>query len=166
MKYYPISKKWRKIKPHLEDKIVADTLVADFNKFTYGTWRRDFLHGMKPHEFEGCDWWLDHRGRFPQYWYYVKHAACHWLVNFNLEVAKRVEPKKQWRIVTSREHSTVWDGEETLFDFNFLALGVPPDEAWKLANKKHLKPGKHLITHVAEFYIDRVERERMNININ
>ena len=31
------------------------------------------------------------------------------------------------------KHSTVWDGDETLFDINFLAMGIPPDEAWRLA---------------------------------
>jgi hypothetical protein len=55
---------------------------------------------------------------------YVKHAACHWLVNFALELAQHVEPNRAWRIITSQEHSTVWDGKDTLFDFNFLALGV------------------------------------------
>ena len=33
-----------------------------------------------------------------------------------------MEPKKEWRIITSRIHSTVWDGEHTLFDLNGLAL--------------------------------------------
>jgi hypothetical protein len=26
----------------------------------------------------------------------------------------------------------VWDGAETLFDIIFLALGVDPDEVWRL----------------------------------
>lgn len=44
--------------------------------------------------------------------------------------------------MTSEKHSTVWDGKETLFDFNFLALGVPPDECFAMANERHLAPGK------------------------
>jgi hypothetical protein len=37
-------------------------------------------------------------------------------------LAQLVEPKKEWRIVTSLIHSTVRDGEYTLFDLNGLAL--------------------------------------------
>jgi hypothetical protein len=46
--------------------------------------------------------------------------------------------------VTAQKHSTVWDGAETLFDINFLALGVDPDEAWRLASKdgRVLKVGR------------------------
>ena len=66
----------------------------------------------------------------------MKHAACHWLVNFNRQLAIRAEPKEAWRIVTSKEHSTVWDGDETLFDMNLLALGVDADEAWRMARQK------------------------------
>jgi hypothetical protein len=29
-------------------------------------------------------------------------------------------------------------GDDTLFDFNFLALGVPPDEGWRLARRKRI----------------------------
>ena len=43
-------------------------------------------------------------------------------INFNLTLAQLAEPKKEWRIVTSLIHSTVWDGEHTLFDLNGLAL--------------------------------------------
>ena len=54
-------------------------------------------------------------------------------------------------IVTTRKHSTVWDGAETLFDINFLALGVDPDEAWELAGSgnRQLKIGVELRCHVA-----------------
>jgi hypothetical protein len=154
MRYYPISKKWGKIKPHINSEEVQNVLVADFNKYTYGRWRKKFEAGMTPHEFESCDWWCDHKGRIPQYWQYVKHAACHWLVNFNLELAKKVAPNKKWRIVSSQEHSTVWDGEETLFDFNFLALGVEPNEAFELAKKENnfLKEGERLEVYEAEYY--------------
>ena len=44
------------------------------------------------------------------------------LVNFNLILAQLAEPKKEWRIVTSQLHSTVWDGELTLFDLNGLVF--------------------------------------------
>ena len=43
---------------------------------------------------------------------------CHWLVNFSLRLAERVDPDRPWRIITSDSHSTVWDGYDLLFDFN------------------------------------------------
>lgn len=155
MKYFPIQKKWAKIKPFINDKEVQKVLVRDFNKFTYGRWHQEFKAGMKPTEFESCDWRCNtgKRGRQPEYWDYVKHAACHWLVNFNLKLAMLVEPTKQWRIVTSDNHSTVWDGEDTLFDFNFSALGVDVNEAWTLADQdgRHLKPGKQMRVYYSEW---------------
>lgn len=154
MNYYPIQKRWRNIKPHIENKEVQRLLVRDFHKYIFGRWNKPFLKGMKPHDFENCDWWLDHRGRMPEYWNYVKHAACHWLVNFNLALARVVEPHKKWRIITSQKHSTVWDGEETLFDFNFLALQVDPNEAFELAmqDKKMLPEGKYKRVYFAEHW--------------
>jgi hypothetical protein len=144
MEYYPLVKRWQKIKPHLSDETVQNILVRDFNKYTIGRWGRPFDKGMLPRYFETCDWDLFRRGRRPEFWNYVKHAACHWLVNFNLELAIRVEPEKEWRILASDKHSTVWDGKDTLFDFNFTALQVDPNEAFELANKKELKPKQRL----------------------
>jgi hypothetical protein len=31
-------------------------LVRDFNKFTYGWWRQEFLSALMPHQLESCDW--------------------------------------------------------------------------------------------------------------
>lgn len=151
MEYYSIQKKWKKIKPIIQNEEVQKVLICDFNKYTYGRWEKIFERGMTPHEFESCDWWCDHKGRMPEYWNYVKHAACHWLVNFNLVLAQLVEPEKKWRIVTSQKHSTVWDGENTLFDFNFSALGVDPKEAFRLASKNgnELKVGRKKIVYMA-----------------
>lgn len=163
MQYYPFIKNWRKIKPHLNNKSVQEALVRDMNKFTMGRWQKPFTEGMLPEEVESCDWrWSgERRGRMPEYWKYVKHAACHWLVNFNLELAKLVEPNKEWRIITSQKHSCVWDGESTLFDFSFSALGVSPDESFKLANKRMLLVGKQLLVHYAEDYrIDKENRKK------
>ena len=65
------------------------------------------------------------------------------MVNFALELAQLVEPNRKWRIITSDKHSTVYDGKDTLFDFNFLALGISPKECFELAYKRELKPGQH-----------------------
>ena len=71
-------------------------------------------------------------------------AACHWLVNFNLKLATLVEPGRKWRILTSDHHSTVWDGHDTLFDFNYSALGISPKECFLRANTKELAPRQQL----------------------
>lgn len=155
IQYYPVVRNWsRKIKPHLADAEVQRLLVRDFNKYTSGRWDKPFLPGMLPNDFESCDWQVSRRGRPPQYWGYVKHSACHWLVNFNRRLATLAEPTREWRIVSSSDHSTVWDGHETLFDFNFTALQVDPAEAWSLArtNGRVLPVGKNLVLFDAFHY--------------
>jgi hypothetical protein len=94
MKYYPIQAKWRKIKRHLEDEKLNQLLVTDFNKYTLGRWGKRFTKGMYPEEFESCDWRVDkdRPGPCPHFWKYVKHAACHWIVNFCLRLANLTEP--------------------------------------------------------------------------
>ena len=52
-------------------------------------------------------------------------GACHWIVNTLLYTANIAFPKEQWQIITSDRHSTVWDGKQTFFDMNFMALKVP-----------------------------------------
>lgn len=166
MKYYPISKNWKRIKAVIETKEVQKVLVENFNKYTQGRWGEPFKPGMKPHDFESCDWWCDRKGKMPEYWNYVKHAACHWLVNLNLKVAMLVEPKKEWQIVTSQKHSTVWDGNDTLFDFNFSALGVDPQEAFDMAYEgKLLEIGKSLRVYFAEHWkIEHEQYQKQNKN--
>ena len=144
MRYYDLKRNWtRRITPHLADKDLNDILTRDFNLYTMGRWATPFAHGMLPQEIESCDWRCEHQGRYPRFWRYVKHGACHWIVNFALRLAYLAEPTKDWRIVTSDRHSTVWDGDQTLFEFNFQAFGVPPGECWTIASTKGqvLKPG-------------------------
>jgi hypothetical protein len=152
MKYYDLKKNWHRVKPHLADQKLNDILVGDFNKFTFGRWGRKFTYGDLPCEFESCDWDIDHRGRRPAFWQYVKHSACHWLVNFNLRLAMLVQPKKPWRIISSEDHSTVWDGDDTLFDFNFQAFGIDPNECFDCAFEDELRPAEHLPVYRAEHF--------------
>ena len=57
MRYYSVISNWsRKIKPHLSDPEARAVLVRDFNRFTFGRWERPFVAGMKPTDFESCDW--------------------------------------------------------------------------------------------------------------
>lgn len=104
-------------------------------------WGKRFRRGQFPREFESCDRDREHRGKQPRYWRYVRHSACHWLVNFNLRLARLVKPKRPGRIVTSEKHSTVWDNKDTVFDFNFLAFGIPADECFALADEHRLPTG-------------------------
>jgi len=153
LRYYDLRRHWTKrIVPHLKDEALNAILVRDFNKFTWGRWRKRFKLGDLPAHFESCDWSLDHHPPHPRYWGYVKHAACHWLVNFSLRLATLAEPVRPWRIITSDRHSTVWDGKRTLFDFNFLALGISPTACFEMANERELAPGKALKVHYARHY--------------
>src|SRR5438270_729454 len=116
MRYYDVPGNWTKrIVPHLGDRRLNEVLVRDFNKYTYGRYRKPFTRGMYPCEFDHSPWLSGHRGTRPRYWLYVAYRACHWLVNFNLRLATLAEPDRRWRIITSPDHSTVWDGNWTLF---------------------------------------------------
>ena len=64
------------------------------------------------------------------FWKYTASYACHWLVNFSLRLATLVEPERAWRIVTSSKHSTIWDGANTIFEFNFQAFGIDATKAF------------------------------------
>jgi hypothetical protein len=154
MQYYDLKKHWtKKIVPHLDNKKLNAILVRDLNIYTTSLNKKPFAHGEYPCERDFCDWRCNRVGRRPRYWQYVLYAACHWLVNFNLKLAMLVEPTRPWRIVTSDKHSTVWDGADTLFEFNFLAFGIPPQECFDLAfqNGRVLAPGKLRCTNpVAE----------------
>jgi hypothetical protein len=137
MRYYPVIKNWnRKIRPHLENPEVQRVLVRDFNKYTMGQLGLRFRRGQLPREFGNRDWLKCFSGRRrPQYVDYVSEGACHWLVNFNLKLAQLAEPTRPWRILTSSKHSTVWDGDSTLFDPQFLALGVDAATSFQIAQE-------------------------------
>jgi hypothetical protein len=134
---------------------------------TSSRWHKPFTLGMYPADYESCDWRYSNprRGRPPAFWRYVKHGACHWLVNAALRLAMLTDPNRQWRVVTSDKHSTVWDGDDTLFDLQFSALGVGPEECWKLARRSGeiLPPGMYRPTFRLEYWkteMNREEREK------
>jgi hypothetical protein len=148
LRYYDLKKNWRKVKRHLKDPILNEILVEDFNKFTLGLWNETFEHGQLPSDFERRQWWSirsdEPKFRFCGYIRYVKVGACHWVVNFALRLATLVEPTREWRIITSDDHSTVWDGRGTLFEFNFQAFGVSPEECFTVAYDEELRPGEYI----------------------
>lgn len=133
-KYYDLKKHWTKdIEPHLDNRELNDILIHDVHRYTYGLWRKPFTQKNYPWEYGCSDWRDGHRGTTPRYWKYVLHGACHWLVNFNLKLAQLTEPERPWRIIGSEKHSTVFDGSDTILDFNFLAFEIDPKECFELA---------------------------------
>jgi hypothetical protein len=163
LQYYDLKKNWtKKIVPHLNDKELNDILVEDVNIFTTSSGGKPFVHGEYPGH-RDFNWrnFRVRRGLPPPYCRYVMYGACHWLVNFNLELAMLVEPGKPWRIVTSDKHSTVWDGAHTLFDFDFLAFDVPPQECFDLAldNGEILPPGRYRKTNTSLGFHNRTPDE-------
>ena len=64
-------------------------------------------------------------GRQPLYFDYVTHGGCHWHVEANIEVARKLMPEYNWIIVSSSKHSTVMAPEAYLiFDMQYVALEV------------------------------------------
>jgi len=146
-RYYDLKKNWRKVKPHLSDPLLNYILVHDVDKFTREELGKPFTAGKYPADFD-CQWWRTrHKGRtirFHPFMNYVLDDASHWLVNFTLRLAMLVEPDREWRIITSQEHSTVWDGRDTLFDFNLQAFGASPLSCYFAASDDELSPGEYL----------------------
>lgn len=158
-RYVPIQKEWRKLRRFFRSDEVTRLWKTDLigymesrsqqNRFPINYKRLKTL--QLPRDFDSCDWRYNgswRKGRQPAFWDYVCHSACHWVVDMCLYIAMQAYPSEPWRIITSRKHSTVWNGDclqPLLFDANFLALGVAPKEALSLALKgRILKPGRYL----------------------
>jgi hypothetical protein len=147
----------KRIEPVLKDKELTAVLERGLDDYRQqlaqecreqgifrSCWEDELRQGALPCEFDVCDWRWQHRGPRPRFWRYVCSDLCHWLVDFNLRLASLIEPAAPWRILSSQRHSTVWDGDETLFDLNYLAFDVPPDECFEVANKRELPVRKYM----------------------
>src|ERR1700721_2610591 len=158
MRYYDLKRNWRRVKPHLNDPMLNKILVCDMHKYRWGRNRKNsFVPGMFPCDAESTDWRFDHPHRWPAYWQYVCMGACFWLVNFNLRLAMLVEPKPGGGIVESTKHATGGGGEKLLFEFNFQAFGIPPEECFRLASASEyegitLKVGRLSQVYCAEHW--------------
>ena len=166
MRYYPIQRNWSaRIAKHTSNPEFLRIMTYDLNKMTSSRWHRPFTLGMLPRQVDfTCDWRREsgHRGRQPAFWDYVRFGACHWLVNSTLRLAMLSEPDRQWRVVTSHRHSTVWDGAHILFDLQYSALNVPPDECWKRARWQGqvMYPGAYRPTYRLEFWHTELQRNQ------
>lgn len=156
MEYYDIQKNWRKLKPHFQAEDLQVVWQEGLSRFeyirAYDNWKKGFrsdkpFEMWKPSKFElpttteSCDWRAMYpertgkRGPQPAYFDYVRHGACHYMVDFYWHVANRALPEYDWIVVSSDTHSTVWAvGTDILFDPQFLALGIDADEAWEMAS--------------------------------
>lgn len=142
MKYYDLPRHWTKrVVPHLQDEELQNILFHEFGRFVRDEKGKEFKRGQVPQDFSSLYWTEGRKGRLPAYSAYACMMACHWLVDFNLRLASLVLPEREWRVLTSDEHSTVWDGDKMLFEFNFLLLGIAPQECFASALFLELPPG-------------------------
>jgi len=124
LKYYNISRNWKDLKPVYYSEPISKVCFREMNEYSkvrnwaLNTDKSRFL----PIEFDSCDWRCERKDRPPAFDDFICHAACHWIVNINLAVVKIAQPATPWRVVHSEGHSTLWDGNKTLFDTNFLGL--------------------------------------------
>jgi len=160
--YYPIQKRWRRLRPLYERQEILELMHAEMEAYAFS---KAAGHGLKhkplpfhenlrPADYESTDWRL-YRGKpgpQPAYWRWVCHTACHWLATHNMIVISNLEPQHDWRIITSDKHSTVVDLErKLLFDTNFQAMGIPAEECWELCfdepSSELLEPDTMMIHH-------------------
>jgi len=128
MHYYLNNTTWAKrCVPHLDDPELRRILHREFGLFVISHYGVLKGHRM-PGDFET---WAN-KAR-PPWWKYVKDLACHYLVNVNLRLAMLAQPDRPWRIVTSGLHSTVWDGDKSIFDLNYSGGTTPADQTLLLA---------------------------------
>jgi hypothetical protein len=151
MKFYPVTENWTLIKRYVEDEDVRQALNSDFNKYTMARFGKPFGPGQFPADFEDKER-LKYSGNVQEPFRYVKMGAAHWTVNFSLMVAMRVAPEKPWCIIRTLNHSSVWDGENTVFDIYgmaFFELGAPESfiRAVRGTNSQELEPGELLKTY-------------------
>jgi hypothetical protein len=133
LRFYDLSRHWTKrVEPHLDDPRLNEYLNHDFALYVERWMRRFFRPGQFPREFERFERHnhLPYQRREPRYWRYVKWSSCHYMANFQLRLAMLAEPDRPWRIITNSYHTTVWDGENTTFEFTYLALDCPVDTIW------------------------------------
>jgi len=133
MRYYDVQRHWRKVKPVITSPEATRVLKRTFRYFESGVFQGT------PADYDHGDWLLYRTGKWgkrgprPAFFDFVCLGACHWLAHLNLFVTRAVAPNRAWRIVSSDDHSTVWDGNCLLFDLNFLALGITPHECLAMA---------------------------------
>jgi hypothetical protein len=151
--FYDAVSNWPTIEPHTRDLEFVRILHHDFSRFTLGRYGMPYPSPSRPYPAD----WEDlagpdeddgpYLGPPGEYMRYVRKLACYWLVGANLKLATLILPERPWSIVMSSLHSTVWDGEELLFDLMGQALYGSADKAFSYACvglSRLLDPGIYL----------------------
>jgi hypothetical protein len=166
MIFFDCVERWSEIEPHLGDAEFNRILNHDFNRMTWGRWRKPFPSKERPYpaSWEGYN---GHVGRYlgpeGEYRKFVLDLCCHWLVNANLRLAQLILPTREWRIIYSRQNHCVYDGHDTLFDLEGLALYGDAWLAYEFAvglSGRQLAPGQYLPVKWAEHFQIDEERKR------
>lgn len=135
MRYYDLEKNWGKVVSHLKNEELLKILEQDMN-LLLSRWGEKFDKNKVPRDYEWNSWHLEFNiEKEPEYWKYTFFNGCFWLINFNYELAKLVEPNEDWIIVQSDKHATVWNQKDLIFEFNLMAFGWSADDCYDLANR-------------------------------
>lgn len=139
-KYLDLEKHWEKLKPYFQSQEAKTIWFREMVTFDVS---RMFDYELedelkdKNYDYEKTlfpsyfDYFNSKREGKPAFWDYAVHLACHWVAPTNLYVAMKSFPERDWRIITSEPHTTVWDGEDTFFDTNFYAFGIDANKTAK-----------------------------------
>jgi len=148
MEYYDLVKNWHKVK----HKNVKQAIEANFTPYSVGYFGHPMngtIEGLHKEQLElqkkfFQDNYDSREGERKPYWLFVKYGACHWVAPVALELAKLVEPNRAWRLLSGSNHTTVWDGDHTLFEFNYLCFDIPAQECFDAAviDKKDIPVGE------------------------
>jgi hypothetical protein len=141
LRYYDFNGNWLKIEPFVNRPNVREAIETNYNMYCLsslgvplGDMTLEQLYEFKLRTEYGDNWKNEdvdvRKGERQPWWVLSCPHSCHWLVNVALELAKLVEPDRPWRIISGKNHSTVWDGNETLFDLFYAINGVEPDECY------------------------------------
>jgi hypothetical protein len=155
--YFDHRKHWRKLQPIFESDEIKDVSNREMNSFKladYHPGNRVYRTFRYPEEYDYGDWrfWRG-RGRPANYLKWVCAGSCHWSAVVNLHVLKIYQPEIPWQLVTSRDHSTVWDGNKLIFDMQYYALTVPIDELVAIVNSsknRKIYPPGLILNHFPE----------------
>ncbi len=152
-KFFPIGRKWKLLRSIYYSEHAASIWQPCMKEYCESRSKHhkyEYTHKNHPSPayYDSCDWRCERRGKAPEFWEFVCHSACHWLVDLNLFVAKTFDPITPWSIITGKRHSTVWNKSKEnpiLFDANFLALKVCATDAMEMAlTGRILRPSNYL----------------------
>ena len=146
MIYYSAKTNWRKLKLIFESKEIRAVMLSQMEQHKKRMEINDRVQWIKrsrtlPEHYDICDWRINHgRGRYPAYWDWVCHSACHFMAPVYLLVIRQCLPGWNWSLLSGDHHSTVYCNEKPLkdsyiFDPQYEALGLTANEAWKYAKK-------------------------------